>query len=30
MAMKNLGGGQEDADVENGIEDRGRGKGKLG
>ena len=34
MVLKNLGAGWEyrnkDADVENGLEDMGRGKGKLG
>ena len=31
MVLKNLGAGQDkDADVENGLEDTGRGKGKLG
>ena len=29
--LKNLGAGQDkDADIENGLEDIGRGKGKLG
>ena len=31
MVLMNLGAGQEkDADIENGLEDTGRGKGKLG
>ena len=31
MVMRNLGqDGNKDADVENGLEDTGRGKGKLG
>ena len=31
MVLKNLGAGQEeDADIENELEDAGRGKGKLG
>ena len=31
MVLKNLGAGQvKDADIENGFEDTGRGKGKLG
>ena len=31
MVLKNLGAGQEShADIENGLEDTGRGKGKLG
>ena len=31
MVLTNLGVGQDkDADVENGLEDTGRGKGKLG
>ena len=31
VVLKNLGAGQDkDTDVENGLEDMGRGKGKLG
>ena len=31
MVLMNLGAGQDkDADVENGLKDTGRGKGKLG